>query len=314
MLKVSSLTRSYGSFKAVDGVAFEAEQGQIVGLLGHNGAGKTTIMKMLTGFLEPDSGEVELGGVKLAEDPASVQACLGYLPESLPVYPELIVADYLDYAAELKGIAESDRVAEIRRVVSLTGIQEKILSPISTLSRGYKQRVGVAQAILGKPKLLILDEPTNGLDPTQTEQMRKLIQDISSHATVIVSTHIMQEVEAVCDRVLILKDGRLVFDEVLEELNSNNELLVRTSLGPDVQEQFLALEGVESSQHDASSTQDKKYTLRLKDEVDGDLVAAQVAKVVLDSEGSLFEIRPTRRDLESLFHELNQPLEENHAE
>ena len=179
MLEAKSLVRSYGDFKAVDDVSFTIGDGQIVGLLGHNGAGKTTIMKMLSGYLEPDQGSVFFDGRDIADDLTSFQHHLGYLPESLPVYQDMVVADYLDYAADLKGMSPSEKRPEIKRVVQETGIQEKILSPIATLSRGYKQRVGVAQAILGNPKLLILDEPTNGLDPSQTEQMRTLIRQVA---------------------------------------------------------------------------------------------------------------------------------------
>lgn len=317
MLKVSSLNRSYGNFKAVDGVGFEVEQGQIVGLLGHNGAGKTTIMKMLTGFLEPDSGEIELDGIRLAEQPEKVQSLLGYLPESLPVYPEMVVVDYLDYVADLKGISESDKLTEIRRVVQQTGISEKIFSPISTLSRGYKQRVGVAQAILGKPKLLILDEPTNGLDPTQTEQMRKLICDISRHATVIVSTHIMQEVEAVCDRVLILKNGHLLVDETLQNLNADNGLLIHTSLNAQsIESKLKALDGVDSCQERESSDDSvsgHKYYLKIKKQEDGQRIAADVAKLVQQSQGNLYELSHTRQSLESIFRQLHLNQEANHA-
>src|SRR5690606_25587255 len=224
MLEVSGLTRRYGDFLAVDKVSFAIGSGEIVGLLGHNGAGKTTIMKMLSGFLEPDAGTVRISGIDLAASPKEVQKHLGYLPENLPVYPDMVVADYLDYAADLKGLAGDVKRAEIARAVRETDIGDKFLAPIATLSRGYRQRVGVAQAILGKPRLLILDEPTNGLDPTQTLHMRNLIRRLAEHATVIISTHIMQEVEALCGHVLIVKGGRLVIDEKLDDLKLAREL------------------------------------------------------------------------------------------
>ncbi|MGR9052887.1 MAG: ABC transporter ATP-binding protein, partial [Gammaproteobacteria bacterium] len=230
MLEVSNLTRSFGDFVAVDNVSFSIGRGEIVGLLGHNGAGKTTIMKMLSGYLEPNEGGIEIDGVDLSTDSKSVQQTLGYLPENLPVYQEMIVADYLDYAADLKGLAGDAKMAEIKRVIRATEIGEKLLAPIATLSRGFKQRVGIAQAILGKPKLLILDEPTNGLDPTQTEHMRQLIRGIAETATVILSTHIMQEVAAMCGRVLILSNGRLAVDARLDELRQSNRLLLSVSL------------------------------------------------------------------------------------
>ena len=168
MLEVDQLTRNYGTFVAVDHVSFSIQKGEIVGLLGHNGAGKTTIMKMLSGFLEPDQGSVMIDGVDLQNETKPLQQRLGYLPENLPLYPEMTVVDYLDYAADLKGLSPEVKAVEIRRAVQATEIASKAMAPIATLSRGFKQRVGVAQAILGKPNLLILDEPTNGLDPTQT--------------------------------------------------------------------------------------------------------------------------------------------------
>ena len=232
MLEVSKLSRKYGDFLAVDQVSFAIGPGEIVGLLGHNGAGKTTIMKMLSGYLEPDDGRVSIGGHDLGIEPKKVQKLLGYLPENLPLYPEMAVYDYLDYAAELKGLGGDVKRAEIRRVVRETDIADKILAPIATLSRGYRQRVGVAQAILGKPSLLILDEPTNGLDPTQTEHMRRLIRRLAEKATVIISTHIMQEVDALCDRVLIVKSGKLVIDEKLDDLKLSGELEIATDLAP----------------------------------------------------------------------------------
>lgn len=309
MLEVTALSRSYGAFKAVDDVSFTIGHGEIVGLLGHNGAGKTTIMKMLSGTLEPDLGTILFCGENPALSPEAVQRSLGYLPESLPVYPEMLVADYLDYAAALKGIAASERPSEIRRVVHETDILAKLLDPISTLSRGYKQRVGVAQAILGKPSLLILDEPTNGLDPSQTEQMRHLIQGLARSATVILSTHIMQEVDAVCDRVLILRNGKLVVDAKLEELRDSKELYLLTSLGAKPAHEKLAqIEGVREILE--SPTQDGErihsYRLKLHDSADTHQVSALVAKAIHNAEADLFRLQPQQHDLETLFREVNQ--------
>lgn len=229
MLEVQSITRHYGELKAVDNVSFSIERGEIVGLLGHNGAGKTTIMKMLSGFLEPDTGSIRFHGVSASSSPEALQQQLGYLPENLPVYPELSVASYLDYAAELKGLTGDEKRQAIKGVIEATELGPRLLSPIATLSRGMKQRVGVAQAIVGNPSLLILDEPTNGLDPTQTEQMRQLIRNISESATVILSTHIMQEVEALCDRALIMRQGRLAVDAKLHDLTQSSRIALRTT-------------------------------------------------------------------------------------
>lgn len=310
MLKVAAISRSYGNFKAVDNVSFTIDQGEIVGLLGHNGAGKTTIMRMLSGTLEPDGGSITFNDLDPIANPQAVQQALGYLPESLPLYPEMLVADYLDYAATLKGLDPATIRSEVSRVVHETDITSKLLDPISTLSRGFKQRVGVAQAILGKPQLLILDEPTNGLDPTQTEQMRQLIQGLARSATIILSTHIMQEVDALCDRVLILREGSLVVDAKLEELRDSKELFLLTSLeGESAKVRLEGIEGVKELQEDSDkniSEQILAYRLRLKDEANAHQVSALVAKAILAAEAELYRLQPRQQSLETLFHEVNE--------
>jgi len=229
MLEVKSISRHYGDLKAVDNVSFSIAPGEVVGLLGHNGAGKTTIMKMLSGYIEPDSGEILYQNQSIQLGEKTLQRSLGYLPENLPVYPELSVASYLQYAAELKGIKGKAQRSAIRSVVEATNLTDRFVSPIATLSRGMKQRVGVAQALLGNPSLLILDEPTNGLDPSQTEQMRALITSISQSATVILSTHIMQEVEAMCGRALIVRQGELAADKTLHDMQTQQRISLQSS-------------------------------------------------------------------------------------
>ncbi len=306
MLDVSQLSRSYGDFKAVDEVSFSIGSGEIVGLLGHNGAGKTTIMKMLSGYLEADSGTITIDGRDISTDLKSIQQDLGYLPESLPLYPEMTVADYLDYASQLKRISGKDKNAEIRRVATQTDLGAKINDEISTLSRGYKQRVGVAQAILGKPKLLIMDEPTNGLDPTQTEQMRQLMRDIASDATVILSTHIMQEVEALCDRVLMMRSGELAVDEKLADLQQSNQLLIETSLsGQAFTQAVQALDGVGNIESRGSGDAGNVFHVSLKDSTSRSVVSAAAAQAIIGAGGSLFALQAQRRDLEGLFREVN---------
>ena len=228
MLEVKNLSRSYGDFIAVDDVSFSIGSGEIVGLLGHNGAGKTTIMKMLTGYIEPSSGSVSIGGRRVEREAKSIQAELGYLPENLPVYPEMSIIDYLDYAATMRGVSAIDRPRAVGAAIAATELAERASSPIATLSRGFRQRVGVAQAIVHDPKYVILDEPTNGLDPAQTQQMRSLIKELSKTATVILSTHIMQEVSAVCSRAIILRSGSLVLDEQMAQLDARGAILLGT--------------------------------------------------------------------------------------
>lgn len=310
MLEVNNLQRSYGDFKAVDDVSFTVGSGEIIGLLGHNGAGKTTVMKMLTGYLEPDSGSVQINGHDIDKALKKAQFEIGYLPESLPVYPEMRVADYLDYAAELKGIRKKNRRSEIVKAIEATDLGVKIADPIATLSRGYKQRVGVAQAILGSPSLLILDEPTNGLDPTQTEQMRQLMRQIAENSTVILSTHIMQEVEALCDRVLMMRSGKLVLDESINSIKNSNQLRLETSLSNDQIASFITeINGVKLVKPQQSTANGSYlYTFAVDKPSDFNSVSAAISRGVLGCGGELYAITRTERNLESLFTEIvNQP-------
>ncbi len=306
MLEVNQLSRQYGNFLAVSKVSFTIGKGEIVGLLGHNGAGKTTIMKMISGYLESNTGSVKVDGVDLDLNPKEVQSHLGYLPESLPIYPEMTVADYLDFVADLKGLRYNIKKSEIKRVIKATDISAKMLAPISTLSRGFKQRVGVAQAILGRPKLLILDEPTNGLDPEQTQHMRELIKDVAKEATVILSTHIMQEVEALCTRVLMLHDGKLAVDAQLETLRQSNHLLLETSLDAAGMQSVLAVAGVKHVEHLHSEGEVNTYRIQFKAESRPRELAALVAQVISEKKASLFLLQPELRDLETLFKEVNE--------
>jgi len=313
MIKVEGLTRTYGAFTAVDDVGFEIGQGEIVGLLGHNGAGKTTIMKMLTGYLEPSAGHIEIDGLSLSESRKEVQARIGYLPENCPIYPELSVIDYLRYAAALHGVAPDDQDPRVVDAIRRTDLAEKAADLIQTLSRGYRQRVGVAQAILHRPAILILDEPTNGLDPTQIHHMRDLIRSLSEQATVILSTHILQEVEAICDRALIIRKGRKVVDATLSDLREARRIKLRTSAPPDgVLAPFGKLEGIadvqcEPKPADAEAADaPETYHFALQSGVALDHAAAQIAKYTLDSGHQLYELRAERRDLETIFGELSQ--------
>jgi len=314
MIEVQSLSRAYGDFLAVDDVSFNIPAGEIVGLLGHNGAGKTTIMKMLSGYLEPSAGQVTVDGLDLEQDTRAVQQRLGYLPENLPVYPDMSVADYLDYAATLKGLEGNARSDSIRRAIRDTELQARLLDPIATLSRGYKQRVGVAQAILGSPQLLILDEPTNGLDPNQTQHMRDLIQALAENATVILSTHIMQEVDAICDRALILLNGKLALDENLSDLRTANHLQLKTSLAADPLQAALAgIAALDSSELLQEEDGRYRYRLQLSEGQDLESSAAEIAAAISSSGAALYQLAIESRDLETVFRQVNTVEEAAHA-
>lgn len=221
MISVQNLTRSYGTFKAVDDVSFEVGKGQIVGLLGPNGAGKTTLMKMLTGYHFPAAGSILVDGIDLLNQTRQAQALIGYLPESSPVYPDLTVKEYLEFMAGVRGIATEKVPLAIDTALERTDATAFKNRVTSHLSKGQKQRVGLAQAILADPDILILDEPTSGLDPHQILEFRQLIQSIGREKTVILSTHIMQEVEAICERVLIMNRGKIVAEGKAEDIAKN---------------------------------------------------------------------------------------------
>ena len=225
MIEVSHLTKQYGNHLAVDDVSFTVADGQICGLLGPNGAGKSTIMNILTGYLSATSGQVTVAGHPLPEEADAAKACVGYLPEQPPLYPEMTVQEYLTFAAELKGVKKAERKEQVYRAARRTGVETVLPRLIRSLSKGYKQRVGIAQALLGSPRLIILDEPTVGLDPAQVIEIRKLIRELGRAHTVILSSHILSEVQAVCQQILILSKGHLAAAGSLEKLTADGKSL-----------------------------------------------------------------------------------------
>ena len=225
MIEVSHLTKQYGNHLAVDDVSFTVADGQICGLLGPNGAGKSTIMNILTGYLSATSGQVTVAGHPLPEEADAAKACVGYLPEQPPLYPEMTVQEYLTFAAELKGVKKAERKEQVCRAARRTGLEAVLPRLIRSLSKGYKQRVGIAQALLGSPRLIILDEPTVGLDPAQVIEIRKLIRELGRAHTVILSSHILSEVQAVCQQIPILSKGHLAAVGSLEELTADGKSL-----------------------------------------------------------------------------------------
>lgn len=239
MIEVSHLTKKYGSHLAVEDISFTVADGGIYGLLGPNGAGKSTIMNILTGYLSATSGQVTVAGHPLPEEADAAKKCIGYLPEQPPLYPEMTVQEYLDFAAELKGVKKAERKEQVRKAARRTGLEKVLPRLIRSLSKGYRQRVGIAQALLGSPKLIILDEPTVGLDPAQVIEIRKLIQELGQAHTVILSSHILSEVQAVCQQVLILSKGRLVALGSIQELTSGDKSL---------EEVFMELTGGETEE------------------------------------------------------------------
>ena len=250
MIEVSNLTKKYGGHLAVDDVSFTVEDGQIYGLLGPNGAGKSTIMNILTGYLSATSGQVTVAGHPLPEDADEAKACVGYLPEQPPLYPEMTVGEYLNFVAELKKVPRAQRKEQVLRAARRTGLEKVLPRLIRSLSKGYKQRVGIAQALLGSPKIIILDEPTVGLDPAQVIEMRKLIRELGKAHTVILSSHILSEVQAVCQQVLILSKGKLAASGTLQELTAD---------GRSLEEVFLALTGAQTDPEEEEEPHDSDF-------------------------------------------------------
>ena len=221
MIEVKGLVKTYGNKRAVDGITFTVKRGEILGFLGPNGAGKSTTMKMITGFIRPDAGTATVGGIDVAADPVGVKRQLGYLPESAPAYPEMTVEEFLRFIAEIRGFrATGEKRARVEHVLGLTHLTSVRTQTIETLSKGYKQRVGFAQALIHNPPALVLDEPTDGLDPNQKNEVRTLIRSMAAEKAVILSTHILEEVEAICTRVIIIASGRIVADETPSALRA----------------------------------------------------------------------------------------------
>ncbi len=223
MIQVEQLTKRYRDLVAVDGLTFEVKKGEILGFLGPNGAGKSTTMKILTGFMPATSGTAKVAGFDVFEHPLEVKRRVGYLPENPPVYPEMTVHAYLRFVAELKGVPGRAIGGELERVANLTSVAGVMDRLISNLSKGYRQRVGLAQAIVGNPEVLVLDEPTSGLDPQQIREVRELIRGLAGQHTIILSTHTLPEVTAMCDRALIIRGGRMVACDTLENLHQAHQ-------------------------------------------------------------------------------------------
>ena len=230
MIEINNICKNFGAKQALRDVTFNVAEGEIMGFLGPNGAGKTTTMNILTGYLSATSGQVTVAGHPLPEEADAAKACVGYLPEQPPLYPEMTVQEYLTFAAELKGVKKAEWKEQVCRAARRTGLEAVLPRLIRSLSKGYKQRVGIAQALLGSPRLIILDEPTVGLDPAQVIEIRKLIRELGRAHTVILSSHILSEVQAVCQQILILSKGHLAAAGSLEELTADGKSLEKVFL------------------------------------------------------------------------------------
>ena len=316
MLSVSNVKKYYGHFEALGGVDFSVASGEIVGLLGHNGAGKTTTLKILTGYLEADTGAVSVDGLDIVKERQRAQARIGYLAENAPMYPELLVQDYLGMMAEARGIYGAKALEAIAKAVKATDLGDKLTSAIATLSKGYRQRVGLAQAILHEPSLLVLDEPTVGLDPQQLRDIRALIQRLAASTTIIFSTHILSEVEALCDRAIIMARGRVRADARLADLARGSSLhlaLADVADKSDAVCQALRSIAELSSVEALPPTEGGLSRFRVSAD-DASDVAALVYPVVYERGWQLREMVQEQRSLESVVNDIALAEAEDTAE
>jgi ABC-2 type transport system ATP-binding protein len=312
MIEVRNLTKDYGSVVAVRDVSFDVGKGEIVGFLGPNGAGKTTTLRILAGFLGATSGSVRIAGFDVARDSLKARARLGYMPEAAPLYPELRVREYLAFRAALKRVPRRERKAAVARSLEQAAVTDVAETPIGQLSKGYRQRVALADALVSNPPLLILDEPTAGLDPNQIIEVRKLVRELGKSHTILLSTHILPEVEAVCDRALVIARGRLVAGGSLGELKASQKsresrLVVRGA--PELLKDTAAsVAGVASARTAPSSEGNDLVELRLELAGDADpeaTVERAVAALVAAGAG-VRSVGPVRASLEEVFAELTQ--------
>ncbi|MCW3121845.1 MAG: gldA [Flavipsychrobacter sp.] len=298
-IKVAGLTKIYGEQKAVDNISFELKKGEIVGFLGPNGAGKSTTMKMVTGYLPPTSGTATVCGFDVQEKPMEVRRRVGYLPEANPLYYEMYVREYLEFSAGIHGLGK-DSKKRIEEMISLTGLGKEAHKKIETLSKGYKQRVGLAQAMLHNPEVLILDEPTSGLDPNQIVEIRDLIKNIGSEKTVLLSTHIMQEVQAMCTRVVIINNGKIVADDSIAQLqkaNTQQDVLI-VAFEKDINTSLLK-ELKHLQKHEALG--DNKWKLVTKDP---DALRREVMQWALNHDINISSLQAQTETLEDVFRTL----------
>ena len=318
MIEVSHVSRNFGTFRAVNDVSFSIPTGQIVGLLGPNGAGKTTTMRMITGFLSPSEGKILIDGIDVSENPVETKKKIGYMPESAPLYGEMIVEDYLKYVAQIHGENPEERIPQLCQECGLKEIMDK---NISELSRGNRQRVALAHALMANPEILILDEPTSGLDPNQVEDVRNIIREIGKTRTVIVSTHILSEVETICSRAIIISGGKLVADSPIEELKQRfgNNFAIKLSVGNTNFENLSNALKTIANVNDVTQckaeleNEPQSSNLQVLISVKGsDDLRPQIAKVVIQNNWDLFELSIQKNSLEDVFHVLTSA--ENLAE
>ena len=311
-IQVRELHKSYGNHVALRGISFEVNEGEVVGFLGPNGAGKSTAMKIITGFLAPSGGSAAIQGHDVLLSPIEARGKIGYLPENAPIYPDMVVRDFLEYVGRVRGLGRAERATAIERVADQCGIPDRLGQRVGELSKGYRQRVGLAQALIHSPPILILDEPTTGLDPNQIVEIRNLIREIGRHKTVVLSTHILSEVQATCDRVVIINRGTLVADGATDEVTTRTRggQLLQLTLAPGkvapsaetVAAALAHVSGVERVKAIEAATSEQ-YAFEVLASVD---VRAELFRLAVDQGLVLLEMSREKSNLEEVFRRLTQ--------
>jgi ABC-2 type transport system ATP-binding protein len=307
MIQVKNLTKYYGNLCAVDQINLDIQQREILGLLGPNGAGKTTTLRMLTGFLQPTAGSIHVKDYSIDEYPLEIKKILGYLPESAPLYHDMLVFDYLNYVADIRGIEKDRKLKRIRKLADLCGINEVMHQPIDVLSKGYKQRVGLAHAMMNDPEILILDEPTSGLDPNQIVEIREIIKQIGKEKTIILSTHILSEAEATCDRVVIINRGKIVADGSTESLKESAvdkkdiHLSLQNASFKSVESLLSAIDGITGVTRVDETDNQLDVLLGCRSSIDP---RAAIYKNIKQTDWVLLDFHQKTQTLETIFREL----------
>ena len=304
MISVEGVTKRYGEVTAVDDLSFTVDRGEVVGFLGPNGAGKTTTMRMITGTLQPDQGVVLFDGAPIADDLTAAKRRVGYLPEANPLYDEMLVAEYLEHVADLRGLSLEQTRSGIGDSVDETGLGEVFYRPIRECSKGYRQRIGLAGAILHKPEVLVLDEPTEGLDPNQRVEIRRLVGSLGRERTVLLSTHVMQEVENTCQRVLVISQGNLVanspVDELLQQAMELRSVYLEAE-GNQIESGLATLDSISEVEPLESDGGRKRYRISMSGDVDA---RADIFHLAKKRDWILWELHEERPRLEDVFHSL----------
>jgi ABC-2 type transport system ATP-binding protein len=309
MIHVENLTKYFRELCAVDRINFDVQKGEILGLLGPNGAGKTTTLRMLTGFLRPTAGSIRVKEYNIEEQALEIKRIMGYLPESAPLYHEMLVYDYLDYIANIREIEHTRKLPRIRQLADLCGLNSVMHQPVSELSKGFKQRVGLAHAMMNDPEILVLDEPTSGLDPNQIVEIREIIKRIGREKTIIISTHILSEAEATCDRIVIISNGKIVADGATESLKQSirGQTLMNISVQnagfEPVKEQLSKVEGVGDVVKISENDDVLRIKLSLQPDVD---LRETIYRKIKETDWILLEFYQEAQTLENIFRKLTK--------